>query len=90
MIRSTLTDRWQTTIPAEVRAALGLHPRQGLLYEIHGESVTLRPEGESLMDLAGCLASHQPAISQAEGRTAAKQHVAENFRGPGTLPGGGR
>jgi len=31
MIRSTLTDRWQTIIPAEVRTALGLHPRQGLL-----------------------------------------------------------
>ncbi len=61
MIRSTLTDRWQTPIPAEVRTALGLYPRQGLLYEVHGETVTIRPEGESLMDLAGCLKTDQPA-----------------------------
>ena len=81
MIRSTLTDRWQTTIPAEVRAALGLRPRQGLLYEIHGESVTLQAEGESLMDLAGCLQSDRPAVSKEDARHTAKRHVAENFLG---------
>lgn len=79
MIRSTLTDRWQTTIPAQVREALGLQPRQGLLYEIHGESVTIRPDGESLMDLAGCLSSDRPAASKEEARDAARRHVAENF-----------
>lgn len=81
MIRSTLTDRWQTTIPAEVRAALGLRPRQGLLYEIRGESVILRPEGESLMDLAGCLKSDKSAVSKEDARDAARGHVADNFLG---------
>ena len=81
MIRSTLTDRWQTTIPAEVRAALGLRPRQGLLYEIRGESVILRPEGESLMDLAGCLKSNSPAVSKEDARDVARRHVADNFLG---------
>ncbi|MCH8218392.1 MAG: AbrB family transcriptional regulator [Planctomycetes bacterium] len=81
MIRSTLTDRWQTTIPAEVRAALGLRPRQGLLYEIRGESVILRPEGESLMDLAGCLKSDKSAVSKEDARDAARRHVADNFLG---------
>ncbi len=75
MIRSTLTDRWQTTIPAEVRTALGLHPRQGLLYEVHGETVTIRPEGESLMDLAGCLKTDQPAGTKEQERQAAQKHV---------------
>jgi len=75
MIRSTLTDRWQTTIPAEVRTALGLHPRQGLLYEVHGETVTIRPEGESLMDLAGCLKTDQPAGTKEQERQAAQEHV---------------
>ena len=83
MLRSTLTDRWQTTIPAEVRAALGLQPRQGLLYEIHGESVTIRPEGESLMDLAGCLKSKRRALSKKGARDAARRHVARNFQGKG-------
>ena len=81
MLRSTLTDRWQTTIPAEVRVALGLRPRQGLLYEIHGESVTLRPEGESLMDLAGCLKSDRPALSKENAREASRRHVVDNFLG---------
>jgi len=73
MIRSTLTDRWQTTIPAEVRVALGLHPRQGLLYEVHGETVTIRPE--LLMDLAGCLKTDQPAGTKEQERQAAQKHV---------------
>ena len=81
MIRSTLTDRWQTTIPAEVRAALGLHPRQGLLYELQGESVILRPEGESLMDLAGSLKTDQPAGTREQEREAAQRHVADRERG---------
>jgi len=84
MIRSTLTDRWQTTIPAEVRAALGIQPRQGILYEIRGESVTLRADGESLMDLAGCLKSSQPAVSKEDARNGAKRHVVDNFRGHDT------
>jgi len=81
MIRSTLTDRWQTTIPAEVRAALGLTPRQGLLYEVHGETVTIRPEGESLMDLAGCLKTDQPAGTKEQERIAAKQHLSDRHKG---------
>lgn len=84
MLRSTLTDRWQTTIPAQVREALGLQPRQGLLYEIHGESVILRPEGESLMDLAGCLKSNRPPVSKDDARDTARRHVAENYLGRGT------
>ena len=81
MIRSTLTDRWQTTIPAEVRAALGLQPRQGLLYEIQGESVILRPEGESLMDLAGSLTSKRPAVSKAKALETARRQVVARHQG---------
>lgn len=80
MIRSTLTDRWQTTIPAEVRAALGLVPRQGLLYEVRGESVVIRPEGESLMDLAGYLKADHPAQTKDHERQAAHRYVADNYK----------
>ena len=34
MINSTLTDKWQTTIPVKVRKALNLKPRQRLVYEL--------------------------------------------------------
>ena len=83
MIRSTLTDRWQTTIPAAVRAALKLRPKQGLLYELRGESVTIRAEGEELMDLAGCLKTDREAVSKRDAREAAKRDVAARFVGPG-------
>lgn len=66
--------------PPEVRAALGLRPRQGLLYEIRGESVILRPEGESLMDLAACLKSDESAVSKEDARDAAQRHVADDFK----------
>ena len=68
MHRSTLTDRWQTTIPAAVRKALRLRPRQGLVYEIHGQTVTIRPEGESLMDLADSLKTRRRPMSKEKAR----------------------
>ncbi len=80
MIRSTLTDRWQTTIPVEVRKALGLKPRQGLLYEVQGESVIIRPEGETLMDLAGCLASGRVVPDDSQQEQIAKRFVADNYK----------
>jgi len=78
--RSTLTDRYRTTIPAEVRKALNLKPRQGLLYEVHGETVTVRAETGSLLDLRGILATDQPAATREEERAAVAKHLADNHR----------
>ena len=86
MIRSTLTRRWQTTIPAAVRRTLRLRPEQKLVYEIRIETVTLRPEGPSLMDLRGALASDRPGGSKLEERASARRDRVERERGggPGT------
>ena len=75
MIRSSITRRWQTTIPAEVRRALRLSPEQKLVYEIRGETVVIRPEGESLMDLRGSLGGKRPAGSKQEERDAARRSL---------------
>lgn len=83
MIRSTLTDRWQTTIPAAVRKALGLKPRQRLTYEVREDGVLIRPETDSLMDLAGSLPSKRPAGTKAEERDAARSVRADRYRAPG-------
>ena len=64
MPESTLTDRFQTTIPAEVRRALNLKPRQKLIYEVRGDSVTVRAAEGSLADLKGIL---RPAAPRAGG-----------------------
>ena len=77
MISSTLTRRWQTTVPAEVRRALRLRPGQRLVYEIRGESVVVRPEGGSLMELRGVLAGARPAGTKAQEREAARNGVAD-------------
>jgi antitoxin PrlF len=72
-LRSTITDRGQTTIPAAIRKALKLKPRQRLTYEIRQEGVLIRPEAGSLMDLAGCLKSRVPAGTKSEEREKARE-----------------
>ena len=72
-IKSTITDRGQTTIPAAVRKALNLKPRQRLTYEVFQDGVLIRPETESLMDLAGCLKSKVPAATKPEEREKARE-----------------
>ena len=49
MIQSSLTERFQTTIPKGVREALGLRRGDTLAYEVRGEEVVVRrrPEQES-------------------------------------------
>ena len=72
MLTSTITEKGQTTIPAEVRKALSLKPHQRLTYEICDGGVVVRPETENLMDLAGSLKSDVPAASKAQEREAAR------------------
>jgi antitoxin PrlF len=73
ILKSTITDRGQTTIPAAIRKALKLKPRQRLTYEVRQEGVLIRPEVESLMDLAGCLKSEVPAAIKTEEREKARE-----------------
>jgi antitoxin PrlF len=73
LLKSTVTDRGQTTIPAAIRKALKLKPRQQLTYEIRQEGVLIRPEAESLMDLAGCLKSKVSSGTKQEEREKARQ-----------------
>jgi len=48
MIQSSITERFQTTIPKGVREALGLRRGDTLAYEVRGEEVVVRrrPEHE--------------------------------------------
>ena len=72
MMRSTVTDRGQTTIPAEVRKALNLKPRQRVTYEFCEQGVLLRPESASLMDLAGSLLMKSHRLSKEKARDVAR------------------
>ena len=56
MLHSTITKKGQTTIPGEIRQALGIKPGDRLEYSIQGDQVIVRvhPGAKSL---AGALAS---------------------------------
>ena len=71
MTRSTITDKFQTTIPLEVREALGLKPRQRVSYEVRGDgSAILRPEPD-LDSLFGSLRPKRP-VAPADEKKAAR------------------
>ena len=42
-LETTVTQKGQVTIPAEVRSRLGLKPRDKVHFEMRGDVVTLRP-----------------------------------------------
>jgi len=60
MLESTITDKGQTTVPRQVRDALGLEPRRRIQWDIQGNgTVTVRPE-PSPLDLFASLKSEVP------------------------------
>ena len=80
VFRSTITERGQTTIPAEVRKALRLKAHQRLIYEICDDSVVVRAETANIMDLAGSLKSGVPAASKSEERAQARKARVSRYR----------
>ena len=71
MVTSTLTDKGQTTVPQEIRLALGVAPRQRLAWELRQDgSAVVRPV-PSVMELAGSLKSEVPFASVREETEAA-------------------
>ncbi len=79
MTTSTLTDKGQTTVPLEIRQAMGIAPRQRLVWESRKDgSAVVRPV-PSVMELAGCMRSEIPFTSiQAETEAATAAWVAES------------
>jgi len=79
-VMSTLTSKGQTTVPREVRQALGLGPRQRIVYEIEGDSVRIRSAGGSLMGAAGALADGKPALGRDKERAAYRRARAKRYK----------
>ena len=55
-VESTLTDRYQTTVPETVRRALRLGKRDKIHY-------TIRPDGEVVLTRAACGESDDPVLA---------------------------
>ena len=65
---STITSKGQTTLPRKVREALGVGPRQKIVYEMQNDGVLIRAAGGSLLSSAGILADQQPALAHEKER----------------------
>jgi bifunctional DNA-binding transcriptional regulator/antitoxin component of YhaV-PrlF toxin-antitoxin module len=83
MSQSTITEKFQTTIPLEVRRALKLAPHQKVAYE-------LRPDGSAVMRpvpgldaLFGSLKLKKPAAGIHEEKRAAREAMAREAAGEG-------
>lgn len=81
MVTSTLTDKGQTTVPQEIREALGVLPRQRLVWEVRKDgSAVVRPM-PSVMELAGSLKSEVPFTSiREETEAATNAWVSESLK----------
>jgi len=83
MTQSTITEKFQTTIPREVREALQLKPRQRLSYQIQADgSVVVRPE-PALDELFGSLKLRRPVATACEEKQAARDAMAREAAGEG-------
>jgi len=81
MIESTLTDKGQTTVPKEVREALGMKPRQRLQWNLAPDgTATVRPE-PSALDLFGSLKSKRKFPGLKEEKDAVRRFVARQVAG---------
>lgn len=84
MTHSTITDRFQTTIPVEVRQALDLSPRQRISYEVRPDgSAILRPV-PNLDDLFGSVKLKRPVASVREEKQGAIEAIARGAASEGT------
>ena len=76
MSQSTITDKFQTTIPVEVREALNLSPRQRISYEVRPDgSAVLRPVPR-LDELFGSVKLGRRVASTREEKEAARSAMA--------------
>jgi bifunctional DNA-binding transcriptional regulator/antitoxin component of YhaV-PrlF toxin-antitoxin module len=76
MAQSTITDKFQTTIPLEVRLALKLRPRQRVSYEVRADGSAIMRPAPGLDELFGSLKIKRTAASAREEKQAAREAMA--------------
>jgi len=79
MPTSIITSKGQTTLPNSVRKALGLKPKDRLVYIIEDDKVILVPVRGTLLDLRGSVKGVKGAIDFEKVRQETKQKVAQKI-----------
>jgi bifunctional DNA-binding transcriptional regulator/antitoxin component of YhaV-PrlF toxin-antitoxin module len=75
MSQSTITDKFQTTIPLEVRLALNLKPRQRVSYEVRSDGSAVMRPAPGLDELFGSLKLKRPVATPREEKQAAREAI---------------
>jgi bifunctional DNA-binding transcriptional regulator/antitoxin component of YhaV-PrlF toxin-antitoxin module len=78
MKTSTLTDKGQTTVPQEVREALGLKPRQQLQWTIQKDGTVLVRTQPTALELFGSLPTGKRFRGREAERTGTMKAVAKH------------
>ncbi len=76
MTHSTITEKFQTTIPLEVRVALKLKPRQRLSYEVRSDGSAIVRPAPGVSDLFGSIKIKRPVAGPDEEKHAARAAIA--------------
>ncbi|PTX99790.1 hypothetical protein DB346_18405 [Verrucomicrobia bacterium LW23] len=71
MVQSTITEKFQTTIPLEVRRAMKLAPRQKVTYQLRPDGSVIMRRVLGLNELIGSLKPDRPVGTIAEEKEAA-------------------
>ena len=59
---SSITKKWQTTIPKDIRKLLDLDPNDKILYQVEGQRVFLKPIKGNILDLKGSVKAKEKPI----------------------------
>ena len=76
-LETTVTQKGQVTIPAEVRSRLGLKPRDKVRFEVKGDVATLRPAPSKVLRWYGSVRPMERPEDFQKAREEFEQGVAE-------------
>ncbi len=82
-LETTVTQKGQVTIPAEIRARLGLKPRDRVRFEVQGDVATLRPVPSKVLRWYGSVAPKERPEDFREIREEFERGVAEEVDSEG-------
>ena len=82
-LETTMTQKGQVTIPAAIRARLGLRAKDRVRFEIEGDEVKLKPARSNLLAGFGAVAAHQRPEDWHEVEDAVEQLLAADVAAEG-------
>lgn len=80
-LETTMTQKGQVTVPAEIRAHLGLKPRDRVRFELEGDAVKLRAAPSRIARHFGVVQTGGEPFTARQERDAFEEGVAQEVAG---------